>query len=211
MQSNSSRHLNTYIHKILELLKKNDHALTYGEIEEQTGINILSNVQLVRALKANSKVLITQESISFVPTFIIRSVDDLLDILKGLNGKGGVEMSKLTDSPFDITGFVETLVSNKKMIILKDIDNSEIAFYNEMVCPPIKPEIKDLWASIKIPNHHDIVDQLSNAGLKNSEEQAFKKKKVIKQSKNKRSKRKIAITNTHVAGLDLNNMEDSDC
>ena len=75
---------------------------------------------------------------------------------------------------------------------------------------PIKPEIKELWVSIKVPNHHDIVDQLSNAGLKNSEEQAFKKKKLTKQPKNKRNKRKITITNTHVSGLDLNNMEDSD-
>lgn len=210
MQANSARHLNTYIHKILELLKKNDRAMSYQEIEEKTGINVLGNIQLVRALKSNSKIAITQESIRFIPTFSIRSVEDLLEILKSSNGKEGIEMSKLCDSAVDISHFIQSLQSNNKIIILKDIDNSEVVFYNEMIVDPIKPSIKELWSSIKVPNHHDIVNQLSNAGLKNSEEQAFKKKKLSKQSKNKRNKRKIAITNTHVSGLDLNNMEDSD-
>lgn len=210
MQSSHSRHLNTYILKILELLKKNDRALTYHEIEEKTGINVLSNAQLVRALKSNGKIAITQDTVRFIPSYEIRSSDDLLAILKEVNGKEGIEMSKLRDSAIDISEFIQSLLLNNKIIILKDIDNSEVVFYNEMVCKPIKPEIKELWASIKVPNHHDIVDQLSNAGLKNSEEQAFKKKKITKLSKNKRNKRKIAITNTHVSGLDLNNMDDSD-
>ena len=119
-------------------------------------------------------------------------------------------MNKLNESGTDISEFIKSLLLNEKIIILKDIDNSEVVFYNEMNSKPIKPEIKELWVSIKVPNHHDIVDQLSNAGLKNSEEQAFKKKKLTKQPKNKRNKRKITITNTHVSGLDLNNMEDSD-
>jgi transcription initiation factor TFIIE subunit beta len=210
MQSDNSRHLNTFILKILEFLKKSDKALSYREIEEKTGISILSNVNLVRALKSNVKIELLQNSIRFIPSFIIRSVEDLIGVLKETKGKGGIEMNKLSDSPFDITGFVKTLVDSNQMIILKDIDNSEIAFYNEMNCPKIKPEIKELWVSIKIPNHHDIVEQLNIAGLKNSEEQTFKKKKISKQAKGKRSKRKIAITNTHVVGLDLNNMEDSD-
>ena len=204
------RHLNTYILKILDLLKKSDKSLSYREIEEKTGINILNNVHLVRALRSNSKVEITQEFIRFIPSFVIRSIEDLLTILKEINCKEGIEMNKLSDSPFDITNFVQILNSSNKIIILKDIDNSEIAFYNEIDFPKIEPEIKALWGSIKIPNHHDIVAELSSAGLKNSEEQALKKKKPSKQSKNKRSKRKIAITNTHVEGLDLNNMEDSE-
>lgn len=208
--ADGSKHVNTFIHKILDLLKRHDRALSYREIEEKTGINVLNNVQLVRALKINPKVAITHESVQFLPSYTIRSTGDLLSILKEANGKEGVEMSKLLESPVDISPFINELAQQNKIIILKDIDNSEIVFFNEEPIPALKKEIKDLWASVKVPNFHGIAQELSESGLKGTEMHVLKKQRASKQTKQKKSKRRIAITNTHVKGLDLNNLDDSD-
>lgn len=206
----SSKHLNTFIHKILDFLKKYDRALGYGEVEEGTGISVLSNPHLVRSLKMNPKVLLTHQSIQFVPKYPIRSTEDLLGILKGVNQQEGIEMSELEDSPVDIKKFVGKLKSEDKIIVLKDLDGSEIIFYNEIPFSSVRSEIRELWASINIPNYHDITEELRNAGLKGSSNQTVKKIMPPKGVKSKRSKRRITITNTHVRGLDLTGLDDSD-
>lgn len=211
MQSSDfSKHVNTFVHKILELLKKYDKALSYSEIEEKTGISVLNNTNLVRALKSNPKINISHESIQFIPSYLIRSTEDLIKELKAVNGKEGIEMSKLLESPIDIKPFIDELLQQNKVIILKDIDNSQILFYNEDPIPIIKKEIKDLWESIKVPNIHAIGQELNEGGLKNSEIQVFKKQKAVKLNKNKKNKRRITLTNTHVKGLDLNDLDNSD-
>lgn len=202
------KHVNTFIHKILEHLKKYDRPLLYREIEEKTGINILNNPQLVKSLRNNPKISITHESIQFIPSYTIRSTLELEETLRRVNGREGIEMDKLLDSPIDIRPFIEELVSIGRIIILKDMDNSEIVFYNEMTVPPMKEEIKKLWNSIKIPNFYDIASELSQLGLKGTEIQAFKRQKTVKQTNSKKNKRKIALTNTHVKGLDLNNLDE---
>ncbi|ELA42091.1 uncharacterized protein VICG_00940 [Vittaforma corneae ATCC 50505] len=208
--ADNSKHVNTFIHRILDFLKKHDRALSYSEIEEKTGINVLNNVQLVRALKINPKVAITHESIQFLPSYVVRCMEDLVSILKKVNGKEGIEMNKLLESPIDISPFINKLVQQDKIIILKDIDDSEIVFFNEEPLPTLKKEIKDLWASVKVPNLHDITQELSEGGLKGSETCVLKKQKATKQTKQKKNKRRITITNTHVKGLDLDNLNESD-
>lgn len=205
-----SKHLNTFVHKILDFLKRHDRALGYREVEENTGIDILSNPNLVRSLKTNPKILLTHQSIQFVPTYSIRSAQDLLNILKQVSSQEGIEMSKLEDSPVNIKGFVEALRSEGKIIVLKDLDGSEIVFHNENPFPHVKDEIKELWASIKVPNYHDITEELNNAGLKSSGNQTIRKIKPLKSVKSKKNKRRVTITNTHVKGLDLTGMDDSD-
>lgn len=206
----SSKHVNTFVHRILELLKKHDRPLSYEEIEEQTGINVLSNVQLVRALRINPKIAITHSSIQFLPSYAIRNIEDLLNILKEANGKEGIEMSKLLDTPVDVTPFIEELTREKRIIILKDMDGSEIVFYNELPNPGLKKEIRDLWADVKVPNFHDIAQELSESGLKGPGMSVLKKERPVRQSKLKKGKRRVAITNTHVKGLDLENLGESD-
>ncbi|KAM0681030.1 transcription factor TFIIE beta subunit [Glugoides intestinalis] len=208
--ADNNKHINTFVHKILEMLKKYDRAMSYTEVQEKTGINVMSNVQLLKQLKKNPKIVINHESIQFLPSYIVRSADDLFHILQEVNGKEGIEMNKLLDSPIDVKPFIEELASQKKLIVLKDIDNSEIVFFNEAFFPVVKQEIKDLWASIPVPNLHDIANELSEVGLKSSAVQVLKKQKIPKQQSRKKSKRRIVLTNTHVKGLNLENLDDSD-
>lgn len=211
MQStNFERHVNTFVHKILEVIKKHDHPISYSEIEEQTGINVLSNLQLVRALKANPKIAITPDTIRFIPTYEIRTLQDLIDIFKNVSGKEGIEMSKLLDTPVDVTPFIEQLETQGKIIILKDIDGAQIAFFNDQPIPETNQTVKDLWASIKVPNMNDVIQELGDNGLRGPEVQVLKNQKPAKQLKSRKSRRRITITNTHVKGLDLDNLDDSD-
>jgi len=208
--ADDSKHLNIYIHKILEFLKKLDRAVGYKEIEDNTGISILKHPDLIKAFRTNDKLLFENNTVRFVPSYVIRSVDDLLDILKTVNSQEGIEMAKLEDSPFDIKPFINQLKQENKIIILKDLDSSEIVFYNESVFPFVSEEIKSLWASVKVPNYYDIINELNQAGLKGSDNPTVVKNRVIKKTVSKKSKRRITITNTHVKGLDLQNLDDSD-
>lgn len=208
--ADDSKHLNIYIHKILEFLKKLDRAVGYKEIEDNTGISILKHPDLIKAFRTNEKILFENNTVRFVPSYVIRSVDDLLDILKTVNSQEGVEMAKLEDSPFDIKPFINQLKEENRIIILKDLDSSEIVFYNENAFPFVSEEIKSLWASVKVPNYCDIINELNQAGLKGTDNPTVIKNRVIKKTVSKKSKRRITITNTHVKGLDLQNLDDSD-
>lgn len=208
--ADDSKHLNIYLHKILEYIKKQDRAVGYKELEDQTGVSILKNPYLIKSLRANEKILLENNSIKFVPAYVIRTKDDLLDILKAVNAQEGIEISKLKDSPFPIQEFIDQLIEENKIIMLKDLDGSEIVFYNESPFPSVSSEIKALWASIKVPNYHDITNELNEAGLKGSDNPTIIKNRIIKKTASKKNKRRITITNTHVKGLDLQNLDDSD-
>ena len=201
-------HLNSYIHKILDLLKKEDHPFTFKEIYSKLGVNILTNMPLMKALRNNPKILMDRESLKFVPLFNVRSTADLAGILREKSGVEGVELSKLADSPVDIRPFVAELGAQGRIFVLKDMDGSEIIFYNPLTVAPASPEIAQMWGSIKIPNYHDIIEELNTAGLKNASSQTVKKKAVAKKEPKKRSQRRIKITNTHVKGLDLSGLND---
>lgn len=205
-----SKHLNSYIHKILEMIKKEDRYFMYKEIEKSLGINLAQNPQIIKMLKSNSKVNVMNDGVKFIPLYNIRKVEDLRDVINQVKSKEGIEMSKLLESPVDIKPYIENLKSEEEIIILKDMDGSEIVFYNDMKFPKIKEEIKALWDSVKIPNYHDIAEEMNTAGLKKTESHVVKKSITVKKKQPKKSQRRIKITNTHVKDLDLNNLDDSD-
>lgn len=200
------RHLNTYIHDIINLLKKNG-TMTFEEIRKETNINLLNNYNLVKALRNNQRIIFQDNSLSYKHTYLIKSLDDLEDVLVKVCNREGIELNSLKDSPCDIMPFIEELKEAKKIVVLKDNDNSEVVFYNEMQVERVDEDVKDLWRSIKVPVYQDLIAQLNTAGLKKDKVEYTKKKVIIKKDKSKRYKRRIKITNTHVKGLDLSGME----
>lgn len=48
------------------------------------------------------------------------------------------------------------------------MDNSEIVFYNYSEDPVVDQEIKVLRDAIKIPNYHDLIEELNVARLKST-------------------------------------------
>ncbi|KAH9411294.1 TFA2 protein [Ordospora pajunii] len=204
------RHTNTYIHSVISLLKQYDRALLFDEIKEKTRIDLYSNHTLLQLIKKNPRIVATQNSLMFKPLYSIRSVDDMRKVVKNLNGEEGLEMSKLMDSPVDASPFLEDLKARKEVIVLCDMDGSEIVFWNELAEEPTDAQIKSLWNQVRIGTYHDLIQELNTAGLKTEKAENIKKRSMIKINRSKRNKRRIRITNTHVKGLDLSGIQD-DC
>lgn len=201
-------HLNSYIYKILEFIKKDNKLYSFKEIQDSLGINVLSNSMLIKSLRNNSKVRIENYTIQFVPLFNYRTAEEFIELLKSKVGEEGIEMEKLADAPVDIKQFLLKYVESNEIYILKDMDGSEVVFYNDSNIVPIDDKIKALWNSVKILNYHNIIDELNLAGLKKDLGSDAKKKLVSTIKKKKRSQRRIKITNTHVKGLNLEGMND---
>ncbi|ADM11635.1 transcription initiation factor TFIIE subunit beta [Encephalitozoon intestinalis ATCC 50506] len=208
MDRGIQRHTNTYIHAVISLLKQYDRPLSFEEIRDKTRIDLHNNYMLLQSIKKNPRIVSTHNTLMFKPLYSIRSVEDMREVMKKLNGEEGLEMSKLMDSPVNIAPFVDELKKNNEIIVLSDLDGSEVVFWNDMQENPVAPEIKDLWSQVRISTYHDLIRELNTAGLKTEKVENVKKRSTIKIKKDRRSRRRIRITNTHVKGLDLSGVQD---
>ncbi|KAI5149565.1 transcription initiation factor TFIIE subunit beta [Enteropsectra breve] len=209
----SAKHLNSYIRRILEIIRSKERACSFRELDELLGFRILSNIHLLNALKSNSKIEMSRDALRYVPEFNIKTVSDLYDAVKSVGYKEGIELARLCDSPVDVRPFIKQLEKENKIIIIKDMDNSEIVYFYDVNDDKIitaSSGIKQLWHSVKIPNYRDVLEELSLAGVKNMNTTVIKKKIPIKIKQNKKVKRRIKITNTHVQNLDLTSLDDSE-
>ncbi|CAD25395.2 TRANSCRIPTION INITIATION FACTOR TFIIE BETA SUBUNIT [Encephalitozoon cuniculi GB-M1] len=202
------RHTNTYIHAVISLLKQHDRPLSFEEIKDKTRIDLHNNYVLLQSIKRNPRIVATHSTLMFKPLYSIRSVEDMRKVVRGLGGEEGLEMSKLMDSPVNVVPFVEELKKSNEIIILNDIDGSEVVFWNDTQESPVDPQIKSLWNQVRITTYHDLIRELNTAGLKTEKVENVKKRPTIKIKKDRRSRRKIRITNTHVKGLDLSGVQD---
>merc|ERR1711915_171332 len=202
------RHVNSYLHTIIQYIKEFDRPVPFEEIERKTMIRLIDNKKVLEALKKNSKVKVNRDSLLFKPVYNIRSEDDLFQLMEQTECKYGIEMEKLLESPVDVRVFVENLKKKEQIFILKDTDNSEILFLNRLKIEPVDEKIKALWDEIPVLNYPDIIKELSSAGIK-VEQKFYEEKKNIVKKKNKvkKFKRRIKITNTHVKGLNLNDLD----
>jgi transcription initiation factor TFIIE subunit beta len=205
-----NRHLNSYIHAVINLLKQHDRPLTFEEIRQELGIDLYNNHTLLQSLKRNTKIIATPSTLMFKPLYSIRRVDDLRAVVRELSCSEGIEMDKLMDSPVDIGPFIEELRSNNEIIVLCDMDGSEIVFGNDMQVRQADDKIKTLWGQIRIPAYHDLIRELSTAGLRSEKIENVKRKLIVKSKKSKRNRRSVRVTNTHVRGLDLSGINEEE-
>lgn len=104
-----SKHINSYFHKILEILKIKNEEFKISNIEIMLKMSIRIDGQLMKSLRNNPKIEITNDKIRFITSFIINSGEDLIEPLKDKNGKEGIEVPKLEDSPINIKPFIEQI------------------------------------------------------------------------------------------------------
>jgi transcription initiation factor TFIIE subunit beta len=204
------RHLNSYIHAVINLLKQHDRALSLEEIRQELKIDLYSNYVLLQALKKNSRIIATPNTLMFKPLYSIRKTEDLRKIVRELGCSEGIEMDKLLDSPVDIRPFVEELRRSGEVIVLSDMDGSEIVFGNDMQMAQADERIRALWGQVRIPAYHDLIMELNTAGLKSEKVENVKRRAIMKPKKSKRNRRNIKVTNTHVRGLDLSGVNEEE-
>ncbi|KAK1349036.1 transcription factor TFIIE beta subunit, TFIIEB, Tfa2 [Hamiltosporidium tvaerminnensis] len=197
----SYRHLNSYIHAILTLLKQHDRPLSFSEIKQSLNIDLTQNRQLFDILHKNPKITFTNDTLLFQPLYNIRSAEDLEKIMK--ESEGGLLLNDLLDSPVDVQPFIAELQKENKIFVLKDTDNSQIVFFNGTIQNTAAPQIKSLFHTISVPNYQDLIKELNTAGIKSGIQEEKKRYVVVQKSKVKKYKRKIKITNTHIKDLNL--------
>lgn len=95
------RHLNTYIHDIINLLKKKG-TMSFDEIHKETGINLLNNYNLVKSLRNNQRIILEDNTLSYRHSYLIKSLEDLENVL---SNREGIEMNSLKDSPVTLPPF----------------------------------------------------------------------------------------------------------
>ncbi|KAL6120505.1 hypothetical protein NUSPORA_02759 [Nucleospora cyclopteri] len=178
------------------------------------------------SLKANPRIKIENNTIYYAPEFTIKTREDARELLE--RAKEGIEMERLCDGPINVRKIMlgkneevaPKLIGVRKrnkitlppiiannFIILRDLDGGEVAFYNEFTVE-MDERVKELWNSITVPNYTDILEEMKMAGIKTNI-QVAKRNTVIKtEKKRKKGRRRIKVTNTHVEGLDLNNLDE---
>ncbi|ORD96740.1 hypothetical protein HERIO_1336 [Hepatospora eriocheir] len=215
-------HINIYIHKIIEFIKKSDKEFSFKEIELNCGVKVSA---VYYALKNNPKVHLENEKISYCPEFGIKTREELKKVL--IEKGEGISLERLDDGPFNVSSLLFTPEEMKErskkidrtvrkriksddkpktkidedFIILRDLDGSEMVFYYDNKYKlPVNEETKQIWASIEIPEYYDVLEELSKKGLKTEKIETTKKQKP--KIKKKKNRRKINLTNTHVQELE---------
>lgn len=197
------KHLNSYIHSIISHIKQTAKPCSFTDINKNLKINLYQNPLILAALKKNPKIIIENDMVTFKPAYQILNKSDLLSVVKNARCREGIELNELLDCPTDINGFIAELISENKIFMIKDMDGSQIVFYNVLVMPKASDEVRELWSKVKVPDYQEVKRELKNAGLKSGNEEKTKKYVVENKKKVKRFNRKIKITNTHVKDLNL--------
>lgn len=197
-QQEPQRHLNSYIHSIIEYIKKSEAPVLFTDIKERLNINLYNNPMILSSLKKNVKIKIERESIQFVPKYHIKTLEDLRDLIRKTNCEYGIEVNELLDCFCDIKQFIEHLKENNEIFTLKDADNSMIIYYNDYEISKADEEIVNIWNSLRVPDYVDVKKELAQAGLKTGSEEPKRKIACDKRKKTKRFTRKIKLTNTHI-------------
>eukprot|EP00866_Antonospora_locustae_P001834 jgi/Antlo1/1834/1900 len=192
------RHLNFYIHTILNYLRERREPVSFLEIKEELCINLIINPSLIQSLKKNPRVEVSSNSLKFKPLYDLRKRADLEALLT--NAKEGIEYVDLVDSNPNIDEWIKML--SERILVLKDADESQVLFWNPLIVEKASSEVLELFHSVKVPNYTDLVSELKNAGLKVQKNEVTKKRPMLK-IPGKKYKRKVKITNTHIKGLDL--------
>ncbi|KAK6089301.1 hypothetical protein P3W45_001709 [Vairimorpha bombi] len=205
--TDTDRHINSYIHDILNFLKSHNGPVSFTDIYKKLRIDVHNNYRLFRALQTNEKISITNNFIQYMYTYNIKHKEDLLSILS--KNKEGIELAKLKDNQRDISEILEECKKDMQCIVLKDNDGSEVVFYNDMVIDQVDTDLINLWRSVRIPGYQDLLRELNVAGIKSDKNESVKRKAITKKTKTKKYRRNIKLTNTHVKGLDLSGMDEN--
>ncbi|KAG0439396.1 General transcription factor IIE subunit 2 [Dictyocoela muelleri] len=194
MNNFTQRHINSYIHSILSLLKK-QQTLTFNEVELHLKINLFRSPELMKALHKNCKIKVCNGYLEYIPSFTFTNVDELLSILKG-----GIDIDNLTDMNEEKMKIVYEAEKQGKIYIIRDSENLELIFPNDFGVIKISDSVKDMYKDIKVPNYQDVLNELAELGVRKNNPQKVKHI-LIRKKKIKQYKRRIKITNTHVKDL----------
>ncbi|ORX50886.1 hypothetical protein DM01DRAFT_1091401 [Hesseltinella vesiculosa] len=195
------------LYTVIQFLKDADGPQSVISIVSRTKVDIRNNKLLWDKLASNDKIDFdpVSETFSYKPTYQIKDKEDLLKLVKSMQSLGGMDYKDLKESYVKISDAVEELAGTSEILVVRTKDGQPRGlFYNDPnLNTHMDTEFKTMWGEIKVPDETDLPKALETAGLKTMD--VFEKK-VVAEPQPKRSKtrnKKIKITNTHLAHIDL--------
>ncbi|KAJ2158527.1 transcription factor TFIIE beta subunit, TFIIEB, Tfa2 [Coemansia sp. RSA 552] len=196
----------TRVYQINDFLKKSQRPCTADEIRLHIS-DFHDDGPEFQHLASNPKVIYNPKDNSFAykPEFDIRTPEELVDYLKHMPDRGGLEVKRLTDSYLadKLQKTVADLREKKLILATTDKDDRpKLIFYNHWpLNDPIDEDMKGLWRRLVVPDETELAKEMKKADLKPTqiEETQVKESKEVK--KPKRAQRKTRITNTHMVGI----------
>ena len=202
-ETGGQRHLNSYIHSVLSLLKLTDSPQSPQDIKDKISVDLMAHPNLFKAIAHNEKILYEDGKFSFRPVFSIETKEELLRLLFDYKQSGfGLEIEELRESCPELNLFVDELVLEGKVLRMYGKDKSlRFIFYNEYKAEPVDDSFKQMWNNLKVPNEFDLNFELTQAGLQPFQvyDNTIKKRQIeMVEKKKKKISRRIKITNTHM-------------
>jgi len=210
-ETRSQRHLNSYVHAIVSLLKLVDRPLTAAEIRDKIRVDILGSEELLEALTNNERIeCLNNDVFAYKPLYRVRSKDDLLELLREKYRFGvGVEIADLREFYANVDESVQELIDSRQILCIKNKDGSQMSLYFNIVRleSVVDEEFRELWQNIQVPDDIDLQRELDKAGLKTMEVHdnrlPITHLKPKKKAAPKRFNRRVKITNTHLENIDF--------
>ncbi|KAJ2808923.1 transcription factor TFIIE beta subunit, TFIIEB, Tfa2 [Coemansia guatemalensis] len=197
----------TRVYQVIDFLIKSQRPCTANEIRMHIP-DFYDDGPEFQHLANNEKVIYNSQDNTFAykPEFDIRTPEDLVEYLKNIPDRGGLEVKKLNDSYLadKQSKVIADLRERKLILATTDKDNRpRCIFYNHWpLDDQVDEEMKTSWIRLVVPDESELAIEMKKADLKPTQiEKNEEENTEVK--KPKKNQRKTKITNTHLVGIDL--------
>ncbi|KAJ2726423.1 transcription factor TFIIE beta subunit, TFIIEB, Tfa2 [Coemansia sp. Benny D115] len=201
-QSHEDASILTRVHQIVDFLKKSQRPCSVDEIKLHI-TEFAEGTAEFQHLSANAKVIYSRRDNTFAyrPEYDIRTPEELVEYLRKMPDRGGLEVKKLGDSYLgEVSKVVAELRRKKLVLAITDKDNKpRYIFYNHMILEnDVDEELKSNWMRLAVPDEPDLGRAMQKARLKQMQVETVEVKEQKEVKKAKKSQRITKITNSHL-------------
>ncbi|KAJ2712488.1 transcription factor TFIIE beta subunit, TFIIEB, Tfa2 [Coemansia spiralis] len=197
----------TRVYQVIDFLVKSQRPCSADEIRMHIS-DFYDDGPEFQHLTSNAKVTYSAKDNTFAyrPEYDIRTPEELVEYLKRLPDRGGLEVKRLSDSYLAdrLPKVIADLRAQKLVLATTDKDGrARYIFYNHWPLEDqVDEELKLSWARLIVPDEVDLATEMKKAGLQPTQVDELTAKKAD-DKKPKKAQRKTKITNTHLVDIDL--------
>ncbi|KAI8319335.1 hypothetical protein GQ54DRAFT_265518 [Martensiomyces pterosporus] len=197
----------TKVYSIIDFLKKSQKPHTAEDIQRYEHVDIREEEVIYNQLMDNEKVMYNAKDKTFAyrPDYNIRNREELLEYLRQLPDRTGLEVKKLRDSYLpDVAKVIAELRKEGLILTITNKDgHPKYIFYNQhSLQTTVDDDIKRRWAELRMPDEADLAFEMEKAGLNQMQVEERAAQNDDKKKAKQRT-RKVKITNTHLVDIDL--------
>ncbi|KAJ2781742.1 transcription factor TFIIE beta subunit, TFIIEB, Tfa2 [Coemansia javaensis] len=198
----------TRVYQVIDFLIKSQRPCSADEIRLHIS-DFYDDGPEFQHLTTNAKVIYDAQENTFAykPEFDIRTPDELVDYLRRMPDRGGLEVKRLSDSYLagELSKIIADLRARKLITATTDKDGRpRYIYYNPWPLEDqVDEELKLNWARLAVPDESKLAEEMKKAGLKPTQIEEHAVKEKPDEKKPKKPQRKTKITNTHLIGTDL--------